>query len=80
MVHDRLDGKGCQDRLSGEDIPEEAHIVAVADAYDDMTGHWSYRDVRKEIEKGKCTPFDSRFAVNMPEAIEEDTDYTMREK
>jgi hypothetical protein len=36
--------------------------------------------VRKEIEKGKGTPFDSRFAVIMPEAIEEDTDYTMREK
>ena len=70
----------------GEDIPEEANIVVVADADDDMTGHWSYREplpqgtCKRKSKRVRGTPFDSRFAVIMPEAIEEDTGYTMREK
>lgn len=84
--HERFDGKGYPDRLSGEDIPEEARIIAVADAYDAMTSHRSYREplpqdvVRAEIEKGKGTQFDSRFADIMLDMIDEDIDYTMREK
>ena len=35
--HERFDGKGYPDRLKGDDIPEIARIVAVADAYDAMT-------------------------------------------
>ena len=84
--HERFDGKGYPDRLSGEDIPEEARIIAVADAYDAMTSHRSYREplpqdvVRAEIEKGRGTQFDSRFAAILLEMIDEDTDYAMREK
>ena len=84
--HERYDGKGYPDGLSGEDIPEEARIIAVADSYDAMTSHRSYRDplpqevVRAEIEKGKGTQFDPRFASIMLEMIEEDIDYEMREK
>ena len=36
--HERLDGSGFPDGLRGEDIPLEARIVAVADAFDSMTG------------------------------------------
>ena len=84
--HERFDGRGYPDRLSGEDIPEEARIIAVADAYDAMTSHRSYREplpqgvVRAEIEKGRGTQFDSRFASIMLEMIDEDADYAMREK
>lgn len=84
--HERYDGRGYPDGLSGEVIPEEARIIAVADAYDAMTSHRSYREplpqgvVKEEIEKGKGTQFDARFASIMLEMIEEDTEYTMREK
>lgn len=84
--HERYDGKGYPDGLSGEDIPEEARIIAVADAYDAMTSHRSYRRllpqdvVRDEIEKGKGTQFDPRFASIMLDMINEDPDYDMREK
>ena len=84
--HERFDGRGYPDKLSGEDIPEEARIIAVADAYDAMTSHRSYREplsqdvVRAEIEKGKGSQFDSRFASIMLEMIDEDAKYTMREK
>jgi HD-GYP domain-containing protein (c-di-GMP phosphodiesterase class II) len=84
--HERYDGKGYPDGLSGEEIPEEARIIAVADAYDAMTSRRSYRgvmpqeNVRKEIEEGMGTQFDPRFARVMIEMIDEDTDYQMREK
>ena len=84
--HERFDGKGYPDGLLGEDIPEESRIIAVADSYDAMTSHRSYRDplpqgvVKEEIEKGKGTQFDPRFASIMLEMMEEDVDYEMREK
>ena len=58
----------------------------MADAYDAMTSRRSYRDVmpqekvRSEIEKGIGTQFDPRFARIMLQMIDEDTDYSMRDK
>lgn len=84
--HERYDGRGYPDGLKGEEIPEEARIIAVADAYDAMTSNRSYREplsqesVKNEIIKGKGTQFDPRFADIMVQMIEEDTEYTMREK
>ena len=84
--HERYDGKGYPDQLSGDDIPEEARIIAVADAYDAMSSHRSYRDilpqeaVRKEIENGIGTQFDPVFADIMLQIIAEDTEYKLREK
>lgn len=83
--HERYGGGGYPDGIAGEKIPEEARIIAVADAYDAMTSRRSYRDVmsqdkvRSEIEKGMGTQFDPRFAKVMIEMIDEDTDYSMRE-
>ncbi|MBP5473099.1 MAG: response regulator, partial [Lachnospiraceae bacterium] len=83
--HERYDGTGYPDGLSGKDIPEEARIIAVADSYDAMTSRRSYRDalpqdmVRSELEKGSGTQFDPRFAQIMIEKIDADTDYRMRE-
>lgn len=83
--HERYDGKGYPDQLKGEEIPEVARIIGVADAYDAMTSNRSYRDVlpqdvvRKEIEKGKGTQFDPQFARIMMEMIDEDVEYRMRE-
>ena len=43
--HERFNGKGYPDGLAGEEIPEEARIIAVADAYDAMTSNRSYRGI-----------------------------------
>ena len=66
--HERFDGTGYPDGLAGEDIPELARIIAVADAYDAMTSNRSYRGalpmqaVRDEIANGAGKQFDPRFA------------------
>ena len=84
--HERYDGKGYPDGIAGEEIPTEARIIAVADAYDAMSSRRSYRDVlpqakvREEVEKGKGTQFDPVFAEIMLSMIDEDRDYQMREK
>ena len=83
--HERYDGTGYPDGLVGENIPEEARIIAVADAYDAMTSRRSYRNilpqaaVRSEIERGKGTQFDPVFADIMVEIIDEDTEYKLKE-
>lgn len=84
--HERYDGRGYPDGISGEEIPTEARIIAIADAYDAMSSRRSYRDVlpqaqvRAEVEKGKGTQFDPVFAEVMLTMMDEDTDYQMREK
>jgi len=84
--HERYDGKGYPDGISGEDIPMEARIIAVADAYDAMSSRRSYRNVllqsqiRGEMEKGAGTQFDPVFAKIILAMIDEDTNYQMREK
>ena len=83
--HERYDGRGYPDGLKGKEIPEEARIIAVADAYDAMTSNRSYRrsmdqnTVREQIEKGKGTQFDPLFADIMIQMIREDKDYQMCE-
>src|SRR5205823_9069691 len=42
--HERIDGCGYPDGLSGDDIPLIARIIAAADAYNAMTSHRPYRD------------------------------------
>ena len=84
--HERYDGRGYPDGLAGEDIPEWARIIGVADAYDAMTSRRSYRDVlpqevvREEIEKGKGTQFDPVVADAMLAMIDADKDYHMKER
>jgi diguanylate cyclase (GGDEF)-like protein/PAS domain S-box-containing protein len=62
--HERFDGKGYPDGLAGEDIPLEARILAVVDAFDAMTHERSYRKAMSreealvEIERGAGTQFD----------------------
>lgn len=57
----------------------------MADAYDAMSSNRSYRNamdqkaVRDQIEKGKGTQFDPRFADIMIQLMDEDVEYTMRE-
>ncbi len=65
--HERLDGRGYIDGLGGEDIPIEARIVSVADAYDAMTSYRAYRDnltvteALLQIKENSGTQFDPRI-------------------
>ena len=83
--HERWDGTGYPDGIAGENIPEEARIIAVADAYDAMASRRSYRGVlpqetiRAEIEKGIAAQFDPAFAEILLQMMSEDTEYRMRE-
>ena len=83
--HERFDGKGYPDGLKGDEIPEEARIIAVADAYDAMSSRRSYREalsqdsVRDQIVKGTGSQFDPKFSKIMLEMMDEDKEYKMRE-
>jgi putative two-component system response regulator len=84
--HERIDGNGYPDGLKGEQIPEEARIISVADAYDAMTSHRSYREpltqakARQELVDCMGTQFDETFAKIMISIIDEDTEFKLREK
>jgi ribonuclease P protein subunit RPR2 len=62
--HERWDGAGYPDRLSGEDIPLAARVFAVADALDALTTDRPYRRgtrfsrAREEIRACSGTQFD----------------------
>jgi HD-GYP domain-containing protein (c-di-GMP phosphodiesterase class II) len=62
--HERFDGKGYPEGIAGEDIPLEARIVKVADAFDAMMSHRPYRQslglekAKSELVAGKGTEFD----------------------
>jgi len=76
--HERYDGHGYPEGLKGDDIPEIARIISVADSYDAMTSKRRYRDpipqqkVREEIVKGTGTQFDPVFAKIMLHLIDLD--------
>ena len=63
--HERPDGQGYPFGLSGEEIPIEARIVAVADAYEAMTADRVYRlalgeqTAREELAAGAGEQFDA---------------------
>ena len=66
--HERYDGTGYPEGLSGEEIPVEARIVAVADSYDAMNSKRIYRNalekdqIIEEFERGSGTQFDPAIA------------------
>ena len=65
--HERYDGKGYPQGLKGDEIPESARIIAVADAFDAMVSTRRYRRSMslecavKELIEGKDTQFDGRM-------------------
>jgi HD-GYP domain-containing protein (c-di-GMP phosphodiesterase class II) len=65
--HERWDGKGYPDGLSGEDIPLLARIIALADSFDAMVSDRPYRQglsvgrVQEELEKNAGTQFDPQM-------------------
>ncbi|MFH1149542.1 MAG: HD-GYP domain-containing protein [Actinomycetota bacterium] len=66
--HERIDGSGYPEGLSGEEIVTEARILAVADVVEAMASHRPYRPARgidealAEIEEGRGSLYDARVA------------------
>jgi putative nucleotidyltransferase with HDIG domain len=62
--HERYDGHGYPDRLAGTEIPLDARVLAVADAYDAMTSDRSYRaalphaEAIERLQAGAGSQFD----------------------
>jgi len=75
--HERYDGKGYPRNLSGELIPLNGRIIAVADAFDAMTTNRPYRTsltletALNEIEKNKGQQFDPYIATIFIELMNE---------
>jgi diguanylate cyclase (GGDEF)-like protein len=75
--HERWDGAGYPDGLSGEQIPLGSRIIFVTDAYDAMTSDRTYRPRRSsraalaELERCAGTQFDPGIVAAFREEIEE---------
>ena len=65
--HEWYNGTGYPMGIKGEDTPEEARIVAIADAFDAMSSDRIYRKacepghIRRELEEGKGKQFDAEL-------------------
>ena len=75
--HERIDGRGYPAGLSGASIPVEARIIAVADAFEAMTGTRPYREAVSveeaiiELQANAGTHFDARCVDALVDAVNE---------
>lgn len=75
--HERYDGRGYPQGLSGKSIPLFSRIVAIAEAYDDMTSTrpyhkaMSHKEALLEIEKNMGSQFDPEIAQLFINSFEE---------
>lgn len=75
--HERWDGTGYPEGLSGEEIPLSARIVSVADVYDALTTKRVYKDAFPHeqaveiIREGSGTQFDPRIVTGFLKIAEE---------
>jgi diguanylate cyclase (GGDEF)-like protein len=66
LHHERPDGTGYPEGLSGDEVPLEARIIAVSDAYEAMTSDRPYRpalgaeEAAEELRRGAGRQFDER--------------------
>jgi putative nucleotidyltransferase with HDIG domain len=73
--HERVDGKGYPDGLSGDEISQAAKVVNVADAFDAMTTDRPYRaglsvdEAIRQMEEKAGTQFDAEVVEVMVAAI-----------
>jgi putative nucleotidyltransferase with HDIG domain len=74
--HERYDGLGYPGRLEGREIPLEARIVAVADAYDAMTSARPFRvamsqfEALEELFRVAGAQHDERITRHVPSALD----------
>lgn len=75
--HERWDGKGYPDGLSGESIPLLSRVIAVVDAYDAMVNERSYRhkmsleEAENELRRCTGTQFDPGIVSEFLQLLKE---------
>lgn len=75
--HERWDGKGYPDGLSGDDIPIWAQVVSVADVYDALTAErvykkaFSHETAVNMIFNGECGTFNPKVLKAFEESLDE---------
>lgn len=78
--HERWDGSGYPDHLSGKDIPLAARIIAVAEAYNFMCREHPYQasrspeEIAVELQRGKGTQFDALVVQALAAILSERTE------
>ncbi|MDO8963894.1 MAG: HD-GYP domain-containing protein [Coriobacteriia bacterium] len=81
--HERIDGRGYGEGLSGDSIPLSSRILAVADSYDAMTSVRPYRiarpvaDAVEELVSAAGSQFDSSAVQALVDVLAEDLDLEM---
>ena len=76
--HERWDGKGYPDGLSGESIPLLSRVIAVVDAYDAMINNRSYRQAMpvpramEELKRCAGSQFDPYIVSEFLRSLKED--------
>ena len=82
--HERWDGRGYPDGLSGEDIPLSARLMAVADVYDALSARRVYKEpfppekTLQIMREGKGTQFDPLITDVFFQAYDEIHEVAMR--
>jgi diguanylate cyclase (GGDEF)-like protein/putative nucleotidyltransferase with HDIG domain len=82
--HERPDGKGYPRGLADEEIPLEAKILAVADAYEAMTSHRVYRSAMSpeqawnELLEGAGGQFDATVVAALSRVLDKEAPAVMR--
>ena len=77
--HERYDGGGYPNGISGDDIPLIARIICVSDAFDAMNSKRCYRDslsadiILDELRKNKGKQFDPNIVDHLLKLIENGT-------
>ncbi|WP_067455224.1 HD-GYP domain-containing protein [Actinomadura macra] len=76
--HEKMNGRGYPMGLAGDEIPEFARVISVADAFDSMTSTRSYRAARttreavRELRRGMGDHFDPAMVEAFLRALERD--------
>ena len=74
--HEKYDGSGYPEGISGEDIPIAAQIVSVADCFDALTSNRPYKEAYpkdvaiKMICEGQCGQFSDKILKSFLKAVE----------
>src|SRR5690606_33547709 len=74
--HEKMNGRGYPMGLAGDEIPEFARVISVADAFDSMTSTRSYRAARskeeaiEELRRGAGEHFDPVMVEAFLRALE----------
>jgi diguanylate cyclase (GGDEF)-like protein len=74
--HERYDGRGYPDGLAGDDIPLEARIILVADAFEAMTSDRPYRKAPgqafavEELRRNAGSQFDPAVVAALTRVLE----------